>query len=282
MLSDQELRRRLTSATAHLSPDLRGRARVGVPIARSGAGGCAGRRTPSGGRGRDRLVVAAGRPGLGAPRSSPPVVEHPDVPARVLINRGQFMNPRRPGGGPLPRACQSPPDAETQDVAIDVPAGWGRTTSTPSQRRPRTTRTTRRLDIFGGVRRVHADACDWHLVRPGESTLALAQALSSDRPESRPANRSRSGSMTTRATWSGCGRRCRRSHWTTARNSCTGSSPAPTDVWATTRAGRPHLGPRRRRPAPRDRRQHGPEVTPTEIDELVVMVESATFLDPLP
>ena len=217
------------------------------------------------------------------PSAAEPDPVDTDVPVRALTNRGLFMDPAAVEPGRYRVQVIQPPDAETQDVAIDVPAGWGQddvySLATAAANDP----AGRRLDFYGGVRRVHADACAWPLVRPGDSTLALAQALSSiagvrtSDPE--PVRLDDHPGYLVR----GAGADVAEGTGRLPGRPVHASTPPSTDVCATTRGWTDLIwvldvdGRRLVINA-----SYGPEVTPTEVDEMVRMVESVTFLDPLP
>jgi hypothetical protein len=280
MLSDTELRRRLTAATAHLTPDLEAELEKVFRRARMRRG------LRWGGYVVGLAATVAAVLVLVGLRWSPPASEpdpvDTDVPAQALYNRGLFMDPAAVEPGRYLVRVNQPPAPESMYVAIDVPAGWGQddvySLATAAANDP----TTRRLDFYGGVRRVQADACAWPLVRPGDSTLALAQALSSiagvrtSEPEpvrldDRPGYLVRVRAPTSQKALDDCLDGVYLLYAAVDRRLCH-DAPGWTDlIWVVDVDGRRLV----------INASYGPEVAPAEVDELVRMVESVTFTDPL-
>lgn len=113
--------------------------------------------------------------------TKPDPVDNTPVRAQAVDNRGRYgkpaaLDPGRYRTRPLGPIVEFP----FLQVELDIPAGWGQDDVFAFATGPGSADATRRIDLFGDVRRVAIAQCnDPRLVTPGPTTLDLATTLTS-------------------------------------------------------------------------------------------------------
>ena len=176
MLSDTDLRRRLTAATAHLAPDLEAeleavfrRARIRRDLRWGGY---------AVGMVAAVVVLVLAVAGLGwFPQAAEPAPAEPDTPVRTLTpQRGVFDVPAPVEPG-VWRVRFLDHRGTDPFLLVDVPAGWGQDDDVALSTGSPKDLTTRRLELTADLVGVYRSPCGLRTRPAGDTALAQAQAL---------------------------------------------------------------------------------------------------------